>query len=120
MKKISILLSLGLIVLLAACSPDANNAAVTKVAPVLEDSLPPDAALNIQNEVSQLLGVAVERLQLVSVDKTEWPDGCLGLPKPDEVCTQALVEGWTVVFSVDGTQYTFRSDESGVNIRQEP
>jgi len=48
-----------------------------------------------------------------------WPDGCLGLPKPDEFCTEALVTGWQVV-ATDGSQiWKFRTDRDGSVLRLE-
>jgi hypothetical protein len=50
----------------------------------------------------------------------QWPDGCLGKPKPGEVCTFSTVSGWRVgaegkltkpfQFRVDGTGRQIRSD----------
>ena len=86
----------------------------------LEDVLPPDVALNLQNRVSEILGVPVESIQLNSIEQMDWPDGCLGLPEPDEACTDAITPGWLVAFTVDGQEYRFRVDQTGTVIRQEP
>lgn len=109
--------------LLAACSAtgtDIPPVAVTQVLPVLEDILPPDVALTIRNRVSEILGVPVESIQLQSIEQMDWPDGCLGLPEPDEVCTQVITPGWLLVFNVDGQEYRFRADQTGTVIRREP
>lgn len=103
-----------------ASSTEVPTIAVTQVLPILEDVLPPDVALNIRNRVSELLGVPVESIQLVSIDPMEWSDGCLGLPEQDEVCTQAVTPGWLLVFSADGQEYRFRVDQTGTVIRREP
>jgi len=107
---------------LAACSTSGTDvpAVVTQVIPALEDVLPPDVALNIRNQVSEILGVPVESIQLESIEQMEWPDGCLGLPAQDEVCTQAITPGWLLVFSADGQEYRFRADQTGTVIRREP
>src|SRR5215207_9765356 len=101
-KWIMSLLCAGL--LLAACSANATDvpAIATQLIPALEDVLPPDVALNIRNQVSEILGVPVETIQLESVEQTEWPNGCLGLPEPDEVCTEVITPGWLLVFTADG------------------
>lgn len=109
--------------LLAACSAtgtDIPPVAVTQVLPVLEDILPPDVALTIRNRVSEILGVPVESIQLQSIEPMDWPDGCLGLPEPDEVCTEAITPGWLLVFNVDGQEFRFRTDQTGTVIRREP
>src|SRR5688572_32039200 len=108
--------------LLAACSANVTDvpAIATQIIPALEDVLPPDVALNIRNQVSEILGVPVESIQLKTIEPMEWPDGCLGLPEPDEACTQAVTPGWLLVFTADGQEYRFRADQTGTVIRQEP
>ena len=108
--------------LLAACSGNATDipAIATQIIPAVENVLPPDVALNIRNQVSEILGVPVESIQLETVEQTEWPDSCLGLGGPDESCAQAVTPGWLLVFSADGQEYSFRADQTATVIRQEP
>jgi len=86
----------------------------------LADAVPPDVASNIQNKASEILGVPVESIQFRSVEAQEWPNGCLGLPEPDEACTEVITPGWLVVFVADGQEYRFRVDQTGTVIRREP
>ena len=86
----------------------------------LADAVPPEVASNIQNKVSEILGVPVESIQFRSVEAQEWPNGCLGLPGPDEACTDVITPGWLVVFVADGQEYRFRVDQTGTMIRREP
>lgn len=108
--------------LLAACGANATDipAIATQIIPVLEDVLPPDVALNIRNQVSEILGVPVESIQLETIEPMEWPDGCLGLGGPDESCVAAVTPGWLLAFSADGQEFRFRADQTGTVIRQEP
>lgn len=109
--------------LLAACGAtgtDIPPVSITQMLPVLEDVLPPDVALTIRNRVSEILGVPVESIQLQSIEQTDWPNGCLGLPEPEEVCTEVITPGWLLVFNIDGQEYRFRADQSGTVIRREP
>ena len=120
MPKILILSLVCASLVLAACGTSGTEIAVTQVIPLLEDVLPPDVALNIRNQVSEILGVPVESIQLKSVEQTEWPNGCLGLPEPEEVCTEVITPGWLLVFHVDGQEVRFRADQTGTVIRREP
>jgi hypothetical protein len=113
-----VLVSAGL--LLAACSTSQANTPATQANPALADALPPDVALNIQNQVSELLGVPVESLQVQTVEKKEWPDSCLGLGGADEACAQVITPGWLLAFNVNGQEYRYRVDETGMVVRQEP
>lgn len=107
-------------VFLAACGPSRTDVPATQVNPDLENVLPPDVALNVQNQISQTLGVAIEKMQITKVEKMDWPNGCLGLPQGDEVCTEAITPGWLLTFNIDGKEYKYRVDKTGTVIRQEP
>jgi hypothetical protein len=115
---IIVLVSAGL--LLAACSTSQTNTPATQPNPALEGALPPDVALNIQNQVSELQGVPIESLQIKMVEKAEWSDSCLGLGGADEICAQVITPGWLLAFTINGQEYRYRADETGTVIRQEP
>jgi len=117
-KRIIVLVLTG--VLLAACGTSRTDVPATQVNPDLENVLPPDVALNVQNQISQTLGVAIEKMQITKVEKMDWPNGCLGLPQGDEVCTEAITPGWLLTFNIDGKEHKYRVDKTGTVIRQEP
>ncbi len=58
-------------------------------------------------------------LELASVTEHQWPDGCLGLPEEDEMCTMAIVPGYEVVIEVGEETRTFRTDMDGSVIRED-
>jgi len=117
-KWIMVLVLTGLI--LAACSTSRTDVPATAINPELQNILPPDVALNVQNQISQTMGVAVEQIQITQVAAKDWPNGCLGLPQGDEVCTEAITPGWLLTFNINGQQYKYRVDKTGTTIRQEP
>jgi hypothetical protein len=43
----------------------------------------------------------------------------LGLARPDEICTQALVEGWRLVMGYQRQTWTYRTDARGLILRPE-
>jgi len=106
--------------LLAACGTSRTDVPATQVNPELQDVLPPDVALNVQNQISQNLAVAVENIQITKVEQMDWPNGCLGLPQGDEVCTEVITPGWLLTFNINGQEYKYRVDKTGTVIRQEP
>lgn len=106
--------------LLAACSTNQVNATALPENPALADALPPDVALTVQNQVSELLAVPAQNIQIQNVEKMDWPNSCLGLPEGDEVCAEAITPGWLLTFNVNGQEYRYRIDETGTVIRQEP
>jgi hypothetical protein len=76
----------------------------------------PDDSPAVQAAIAALaaqLNVDAQRITVVSVDEVEWPDGCLGLGKPDQMCTMAIVPGYRVILEVDGTQHEVRTSLDG-------
>jgi hypothetical protein len=107
-------------VMLAACGTSRTDVPATPVNPDLENVLPPDVALSVQNQISQTMGVAVENMEITKVEKMDWPNSCLGLPQGDEVCTEAITPGWLLTFKINDQEYRYRVDKTGTVIRQEP
>jgi hypothetical protein len=120
MSKSWILIVLLAGLVLAACSSTQGNAPATPENPALENVLPPDVALNVQNYISQTMGIAAETIEIKNVEQKDWPNGCLGLPEGDEVCTEAITPGWLLTFTIDGQDYNYRVNQDGTVIRQEP
>ena len=106
--------------LVGACGTSRTDVPATQVNPDLQNVLPPDVALNVQNQISQTLGIAVENIKITQVDQKNWPNACLGLPKGDEVCAEVITPGWLLTFNVNGQEYKYRVDKTGTVIRQEP
>ena len=107
-------------IILTGCSSAGTDIPPTEMIATAVNALPPDVALNVQNRVSEILGIPVESLQLESIQDMEWPNGCLGLPEEAEVCTEAITPGWLLVFKANGQEYRFRIDRTGTVVRQEP
>lgn len=105
---------------LAACGTSRTDMPATQVNPDLENVLPPDVALNVQNQISETLGLTVEDIQITKVEQMDWPNGCLGLPQGDEVCAELITPGWLLTFNINGQEYKYRVDKTGTVIRQEP
>lgn len=120
LKNILIVTALASMALLNACTLGSQIPATQSVPTIVADALPPEVMAEIQNRASELMGVAADQIQIETVEKTDWPNGCLGLAEPDEVCTEAITPGWLVVVNISGTEHRFRVDETGTNIRQEP
>jgi hypothetical protein len=85
-----------------------------------EGEIPTPAAVDkVRQDLASRLGLALDQIQVTSVEPMEWSDGCLGLGKPDESCLMAIVSGYRITLSANGTTYTFRTDDNGSQIREE-
>lgn len=80
-------------------------------------ALPPQVVLDAQQWLATQLGLATQQVQIVDVEQVQWPDSCLGLGRPNESCAAVVTPGWKAVFSVNGTTYEVRTDETGSTIR---
>lgn len=67
--------------------------------------------------VSSQKNVPVDQLEIVSEEVADWPDACLGLAGPDEVCAMMLTPGWAFGVS-DGSQtWQYRTDLEATQVR---
>lgn len=51
--------------------------------------------------------------QLTSAVSVDWPNGCLGVAHNDEVCTQAIVPGFKIIFEYALAQVVYHTDSGG-------
>ena len=92
-------------------------AAAPPLGPV--DDLAPDAAVRAREVLAENIGVYIEKIEIVSFEHRDWPDGCLGLGGEGVMCTMAIVPGWRVELNADGAVYIARTDEVGNAVRFE-
>ena len=83
------------------------------------DRLPPKVAQAVVADLAKLQKIPPAKLKVVKYSQESWSDGCLGLPQPEEICSQAIVEGWRVVVSDGSQEWVYRTDNSGRNVRLE-
>lgn len=87
--------------------------------PIDPDAPYPPAIAAAIGSLAEELGVAPQAIEVVSYEEAEWPDGCLGLPRLYEACTEAVTPGWRVILSLAGEIHTFRADTVGAELREE-
>ncbi len=88
--------------------------------PSLASPEPPNSVIAAtRQDLSRKTNISVNRLQIQATQPQTWPDGCLGLAKPGEFCTQALVQGWRIVLTDKQKTWVYRTDSSGANLRLE-
>jgi len=59
--------------------------------------------------IGALLGLPASSVRVIHLEPRTWPDGCLGLAEPGQVCTQALIDGWLAIARLpDGAEVRFR------------
>ena len=115
-KKLPILLLIVVIFL----APNLVMVARAEVQqPAIVGSLSDRVANAVITEVSKQTGISPNNLKITQYSRQTWSNGCLGLSKPGEICTQALVEGWRVVVSGNKRTWVYRSNRNGQILRLE-
>jgi hypothetical protein len=80
-------------------------------------ALPAAVEAAIFQDIASRQQVPIESLKVTAAQAKSWPDGCLGLGRPAEICTFAIVEGWEVTVSQGDNQWLYRSDSEGLSVR---
>lgn len=107
-----------------AGTPDRLDFRLTQTPPALERvEIPEEAPVTgeVPSEImDEILSDMVERtgaeagdIKVIWVESRVWNDGSLGCPKPGEVYIQMLINGYWVVFDVEGVEYDYRASVSG-------
>jgi hypothetical protein len=103
--------------LAGACgaADDASTTTTTEadVAAPTPTSLPDEVAAAAA-DLADRLGVEPSNVTMVSHQDVTWSDGSLGCPQPGNSYTQALVDGYRIVLSVDDTEYHYHGRSGGV------
>lgn len=81
--------------------------------------IPPEVIAAVKQEIVDNYTVNPAEIEVSETTARTWPDGCLGLAKSDEICTQALVEGWLVTVSDGDLTWVYRTDNTGFTLRLE-
>jgi hypothetical protein len=80
-------------------------------------SLPKFIAEQVRRDLSRRMGVPLGKLQIRTAQKRTWRDGCLELPRVNEVCGQSLVDGWQIVVSANRQTWVYHTDREGRILR---
>ncbi|PSB32651.1 hypothetical protein [Stenomitos frigidus] len=82
--------------------------------------LPSNLATQLRQALSKQTNIPAAKLKIVEATPKTWTNGCLDLARSDEICTQAIVKGWRVVFSNSSQRWIYRTDQQGRLYRLEP
>jgi hypothetical protein len=121
---------LALTIVLAACAPAATPTRAPAQTPATTPQGPTKAPATAVPDYSKAPAVENNRLllarqlhidpttiQVISAEKVEWSDSCLGLGLPTESCAAVITPGYKITFSVEGQEYVIHTDEGGYQTR---
>jgi hypothetical protein len=75
--------------------------------------VPADLLHEVIGNATARSGVPEGEITVVRGESVVWPDGSLGCPEPDQVYTQANVDGYWIVLTAAGKDYDYRATGSG-------
>ncbi|MBP1464319.1 hypothetical protein EYB53_001230 [Candidatus Chloroploca sp. M-50] len=90
--------------------PRATPVPIPPTAPPVTGEAPAELLERLLADVIARTGAEREAIVVVRDEAVVWSDGSLGCPEPGMMYTQALVEGYHVVFDVAGVFYDYRVD----------
>ncbi|MBD2034441.1 hypothetical protein H6F76_05250 [Leptolyngbya sp. FACHB-321] len=95
-----------------------QNFAGQSIASVTSE-MPAIVVARLRQDLSQRTQLPLAKLKLIEAKPKTWNDGCLDMAAPEEICTQALVKGWRVVFANANQRWIYRTDHQGRILRLE-
>ena len=87
----------------AAPTPDPTND--IPLPPPTQQPTISNAALLARQDLARQLNVDLSAVNIVSAERVEWPDSCLGAPGAGEGCAQVITPGYKIVLEVNGQTY---------------
>jgi len=69
-------------------------------------------------DLAKSLAIDPLSISLVGTVPVDWPDACLGVTGPDEVCAQVVTPGFLVRLEVGGVEYEYHTNQDASSIRQ--
>lgn len=83
------------------------------------DALLGDEVMTAIDDLVDELGVERDAVEVRVTELVTWPDAAVGCPRPDEVYTQALVDGYRIVLAADGQEFAYHGERGAPPFRCE-
>jgi len=69
--------------------------------------------------LADYLQTTPEQIEMQQIEDAQWPNACLGLAGPDEMCAEVITPGYLITFTYEGESYAVRTDLDGNAVRVE-
>lgn len=67
-----------------------------------------------KKDLSQVLNIKEDKIEVKKVEKIDWSDGSLGCPKAGFMYTQAIVPGYLITLEAQGKEYNYHTSSEKV------
>ncbi len=105
-----LIVPLLLALLLTSCGGGGSGAPGTPTVAADTPGQPQDPLTAAAADLAQRFHREPDEVEFVSLNAQQWPDACLGLPEPGEVCAQVVTPGYEAKFRLEGRVYSYHTD----------
>jgi hypothetical protein len=63
------------------------------------------------------VGMDLTQIEVVSIEKVEWSDSCLGAAGSNEMCLEVITPGYRILLSANDQVYEYHTDLNGSLVR---
>jgi hypothetical protein len=61
-------------------------------------------------DLAARLDVNEDSITVVSAERVDWPDACLGVSQPDVACAEMITAGYRIILEANGQTYEYHTD----------
>ncbi|MFZ1707381.1 MAG: carboxypeptidase-like regulatory domain-containing protein [Anaerolineae bacterium] len=107
------------LLILTACAPVMTQATreVPPLPPTLDPNPLPAYVVPAQADLMRKLDLPSTEVVASTVETVDWPNSCLGLMKPEDVCLEVITPGYRIIFHTPKGDYAYHTDRSGQKFR---
>ena len=88
-----------------------------EINPLPKETLSTELQQAVLAIVGEQQNLSPDLLQIKGVEAADWPDACLGISGPDELCAQVMTPGWAVTVT-DGQQtWRYRTNLDATQVK---
>jgi hypothetical protein len=74
------------------------------------------AQMAADQAVSKKYNIPIDQIKIVSTEAVTWPNGCLGVVIPGMLCTDMIVDGFSIKLEVNGQQFEIHTNQDGTSV----
>jgi len=74
---------------------------------------PPQALTAARRALSERLGTPPRLIRVASIEQVDWPNACLGVERPGQMCLMVITPGYRIVLEARDETYEYHTDRSG-------
>ena len=78
-----------------------------------------NAIAAVRTYAAQRAKINESEIDIIEVNKKDWPDACLGLPSEEEMCAAVITPGYEIITKAKEQRFIYRTNEDGSQVRAE-